>query len=370
MNWYQLQKPEEVISPSLIFYKDRVDSNIRNMISIAEDAGRLIPHVKTHKCTEIVALQLEQGISKFKCATIAEAEMLADAGARWILLAYQMVGPNIQRLFRLREKFPYVTFSSLVDNEKSADDLNRFSAENNFTSEVFMDVNNGMNRTGHATDDSILSLYRHIAKLSNVTLAGIHVYDGHIRNPEFTDRKAAADEAYEKVLPLLDRIMTDTGNAPMIIAGGSPSFTAHAMRPEVFLSPGTNVLWDWGYGDRFDGQPFQHAALILTRVVSKPVAGIVTIDLGHKAVSAENPIENRFRLLNLSSYTVLSQSEEHGVIQVGSDTWDSIQIGDVLYALPYHVCPTVALHDFATIVEDGAVTGEWKITARSRRLTI
>lgn len=370
MNWFQLQNPEEVISPSLIFYKDRVDSNIRNMIILAEDAERLIPHVKTHKCSEIVALQLEQGISKFKCATIAEAEMLADAGARWILLAYQLVGPNLHRLFKLREKFPYVTFSSLVDNEKSADDLNAVSAGHNVTSEVFLDVNNGMNRTGHATDETIFSLYRHITKLSNVTLTGIHVYDGHIRNPEFTDRKAAADEAFEQVLPLLDRIKADTGTEPMIIAGGSPSFTVHVMRPNVFLSPGTNVLWDWGYGDRFDGQPFQHAAVILTRVVSKPAPGIITIDLGHKAVSAENPIENRFRLLNLSSYTVVSQSEEHGVLQVSADAWESIQIGDVLYALPYHVCPTVALHDFATVIEHGTVTGEWKITARSRRLTI
>jgi D-serine deaminase-like pyridoxal phosphate-dependent protein len=156
----------------------------------------------------------------------------------------------------------------------------------------------------------------------------------------------------------------------MIIAGGSPSFTVHVLRPEVFLSPGTNVLWDWGYGDRFDGQPFQHAALILTRVVSKPTAGIVTIDLGHKSIAAENPVESRFKLLNLTGYTVLSQSEEHGVLQVGAEAWESIQIGDVFYALPYHICPSVALHDYASIIENGGVNGEWKITARTRRLTI
>ena len=98
--------------------------------------------------------------------------------------------------------------------------------------------------------------------------------------------------------------------------------------------------------------------------------GIITLDLGHKAISAENPIENRLRLLNLPEYTLLSQSEEHGVIQVGTDVWETIQIGDVFYALPYHICPTVALHDFATVIVDGNVVDEWRITARSRRITI
>ncbi|WAC14220.1 D-TA family PLP-dependent enzyme [Dyadobacter pollutisoli] len=370
MAWFQLTNPQEVISPSLLFYKERIEHNIRSMISIAGDANRLVPHIKTHKCSEIVKIQLEQGINKFKCATIAEAEMLADAGAKWILIAYQLVGPNISRLFQLRAKYPDITFSSLIDNEKSANDLNEASVAHDFTSTFFIDVNNGMNRSGSPTDGSILALYRYVTGLSNISFSGVHAYDGHIRNPEFSERKLATDEAYDKVLPLLDLIKNDGASEPMIIAGGSPSFTVHALRPEVFLSPGTNVLWDWGYGDRFDGQPFQHAALILTRVVSKPTAGIVTIDLGHKAIAAENPVENRFKLLNLSGYTVLSQSEEHGVLQVSAEAWESVQIGDVFYALPYHICPSVALHDYASIIENGDVVNEWKITARTRRLTI
>jgi D-serine deaminase-like pyridoxal phosphate-dependent protein len=370
MSWYQLTNPGEVISPSLLFYKDRIESNIRSMVNIAGSPERLVPHVKTHKCPEIVGMQLSVGISKFKCATIAEAEMVANAGAPWVLIAYQLVGPNIDRLFALRDKFPDTTFASLIDNGQTAELLSEASVARGPRSTVFLDVNNGMNRTGHATDESLLSLYRFVNGLDGLSFGGVHIYDGHIRNPEFSERKAAADEAYEKTLPLLDRIETECGYEPMIIVGGSPSFTVHALRPDVFLSPGTNVLWDWGYGDRFDGQPFEHAALILTRVVSKPTAGILTIDLGHKAVAAENPVENRLRLLNLADYTLLSQSEEHGVLQVGNDVWENIQIGDIFYALPYHICPTVALHDFATVIEDGNVTGEWKITARSRRIAI
>jgi len=370
MSWYQLQNPEEVISPSLLFYKDRIENNIRGMVRVAGDANRLVPHVKTHKCAEIIKMQLAQGINKFKCATIAEAEMLADAGAKWILLAYQMVGPNVSRLLQLREKFADVTFASLVDNEKSADDLNEAGLATDTIFNVFIDVNNGMNRSGQETDEALLSLFHYLSGLPHVAFQGAHVYDGHLRNPDFPDRKAAVDEAYDKVLPLFDVIRNHSGSEPMIIAGGSPSFTVHALRDNVFLSPGTNVLWDWGYGDRFHEQPFQHAALVLTRIVSKPTKGILTIDLGHKAVSAENPIENRFRLLNLPSYTLVGQSEEHGVLEVGQDVWETAQIGDVLYALPYHICPTVALHDFASVIENGVVSEEYKIVARNRRITI
>ncbi len=174
------------------------------------------------------------------------------------------------------------------------------------------------------------------------------------------------DAAYSSVAPLLE----DVDEPIMIIAGGSPSFTVHAQRSDVYLSPGTNVLWDWGYGSRLLDQPFLHAALIFTRVISKPSPGIVTIDLGHKAVSAENPIDKRFQLLNLNGYTVISQSEEHGVLRVDEELWADVKIGQALYALPYHICPTVALHDFATVIEDGAPVGEWRIEGRSRRITI
>jgi len=368
--WYLLNKPEEVISPSLLFYKDRIENNIRSMVHMAGDVNRLVPHVKTHKTGEIVKIQLEAGISKFKCATIAEAEMVAEAGAKWILIAYQIAGPNISRLFALRKKYPDVTFSSLIDNEQSALALQEFSESEDFVSTIFIDVNNGMNRSGHPTNGLLLSLYRYLGTLANIKISGVHVYDGHIRNAEFSERKAQSDADYEKVYPLFDLIKEATGSEPMIIAGGSPTFNVHALRLNVFLSPGTNVLWDWGYGDQFDDQPFLHAALILTRVVSKPSAGVITIDLGHKAVSAENPIEKRFRLLNLHGYTVTGQSEEHGVLQIGEEAWESIQIGDVYYALPYHICPSVALHDYASVIESGEVADEWKVVARNRRLTI
>jgi D-serine deaminase-like pyridoxal phosphate-dependent protein len=366
--WYQIDHTENIISPSLLFYKERVEGNITKMINIAGNAERLIPHVKTHKCGDVVKLQLAKGITRFKCATIAEAEMLASAGAKWILVAYQLVGPNQQRLFALMKAFGDVQFFCLVDNEDTAASLNRVAHDHGIELGVLIDVNNGMNRTGHITDDALPELLTSFQALEYLKVAGVHVYDGHIGDSDFAERKVNVDLAFDKVHSLLDAFASQNGERLIVIAGGSPSFTVHVQRPNVYLSPGTNVLWDWGYEVKLPEQSFEHAALLLSRVISKPKPGIITIDLGHKAVAAENPIEKRFKILNLEDYKILSQSEEHGVVEVALDQWETIELGKVCYALPYHICPTVALHDYATVIENNKPIGEWKIAARSRRI--
>ena len=104
--WYRVANIDEIPSPALLVYLDRVDDNIRDMIAVAGSVERLRPHVKTHKLPEVIRRQLVLGIRKFKCATIAEAEMLAECGCPDVLLAYQPVGPNIHRLWSLRPVTP------------------------------------------------------------------------------------------------------------------------------------------------------------------------------------------------------------------------------------------------------------------------
>src|SRR5688572_21996037 len=102
--WYTFENIDELDSPSLVVYPDRIKENIRRMVASIEDITRLRPHIKTHKSAEVCRMMLAAGIKKFKCATIAEAEMLATAGAPDILLAYQPVGPKINRLLSLTKQ--------------------------------------------------------------------------------------------------------------------------------------------------------------------------------------------------------------------------------------------------------------------------
>lgn len=367
-NWYDLNDPDMVDSPALLIYKNRVESNIQEMVRIAGDAGRLVPHIKTHKMAEIVKMQLDAGISQFKCATIAEAEMLAETGAKNILLAYQLHKPKAVRFLTLIKKYPGIAFASLVDNFESAKMLSGLFTKENLTAEVYIDVDSGMHRTGIKPDQKLFELYVQLNQLKNIHCRGFHIYDGHIRDENFESRKEKVAESFVPINAVVEKIISSGLSTPQIIAGGTPTFTVHALNPEIYCSPGTCLLWDYGYHSILQEQRFEFAAVILTRVISKPTSGVITTDLGHKSVAAENPIEKRIFFLNLPNYRVRSQSEEHLVVEVEDNS--EIQVGDVLYGIPYHVCPTVALYDEANIVENGEVVDQWNIIARKKKISI
>lgn len=61
-------------------------------------------------------------------------------------------------------------------------------------------------------------------------------------------------------------------------------------------------------------------------------------------------------------------NEEHLVVQTSRA--GEFGIGDCLYGLPWHICPTVALHAEAVVIENHRVAARWPVAARARRLTI
>ena len=151
------------------------------------------------------------------------------------------------------------------------------------------------------------------------------------------------------------------------MAGGTPTFPIHAQNDSFECSPGTCVLWDFGYAEKFADLEFLIAAVVLTRVVSKPGANRLCLDLGHKAIASENP-PPRVQFLNLPDATAISHSEEHLVVE--SAQAHRFAVGDCLYGVPRHICPTVALHSEAVVINHGMATERWRVTARERRLTI
>lgn len=347
-----------IASPALLVFKEEIARNIDKMIAMAGGPERLIPHVKTHKMTPVVQMQLAKGITRFKCATYAEALMLAEAGARDIVIAYQLNSPVAEAYAALTQRFPNTSFASLVDNIASAELIDRIFANINAKAGVYIDIDNGMHRTGIAPDKAF-ALYEQLRQLPYVFCRGLHVYDGHIREADLAKRSAQCDEAFAPVTALAEKM-----EYPEIIAGGTPTFPVHARRSGVMLSPGTCLLWDEGYATGLPEQDFVPAALLLARVLSKPMEGHVTLDLGHKAVSAENPITKRVFFHELPEYEVISQSEEHLVVKTPHA--DQLKVGDVLIGTPWHVCPTVALYNEAQVIENGAHTGAWAI-ARGRK---
>lgn len=367
-NWFEIENIDELDTPALVVYPDRVKSNINLALQMTGDPGRLRPHVKTNKSKQACQLMIEAGISQFKCATIAEAEMLAEAGAKDILLAYQPAGPKTRRLINLVKKYPSATFSCLVDNIDTTRHVNHAMADANIVLPVFIDLNVGMNRTGIIPGDDAIDLYRFCHEVSNLSLKGLHVYDGHIHDSDYSIRKQRCDEAFEKVNGMLKDISALGFDKPLVVTGGSPSFPVHAQRTEVQCSPGTFIYWDAGYLEKCSEQGFQPAALVVTRVISLPDATTVCTDLGHKSVAAENSIGNRVRFLNVPGLEPIGQSEEHLVLK--AEKGHQYKVGDVFYGIPWHICPTCALYERAFVIEHNRISGEWRIEARDRRINV
>ena len=145
---YAIANPHEILSPGLVVFEEIVRDNIARMKRTAGEASRLRPHCKTHKMIDIVRLEVGMGIAKHKCATFAEAEMLALGGARDVFLAYNLVGPNIARAVRFRQRFPEVRFSVTADHPEPVDALNDAMARAGEHIHVFVDIDTGLQRTG------------------------------------------------------------------------------------------------------------------------------------------------------------------------------------------------------------------------------
>jgi len=350
--WYAIHNTDALNSPSLLVYPERIEENIRTMVSISGSVSNLRPHIKTHKMAEIVQMQQRHGIQKFKCATIAEAELLGQCGAHDILLAMQPVGANINRFFSVTDAFQNSRFSTLVDNE------NKIASEKNKIVSLYLDINSGMNRTGCIPDEKAVSLYTAMENNPNILAKGLHVYDGHIRNSDIHERTEVCNTAFKRVQDLKNAIKTEGIIVPDIIAGGSPSFPIHAKRTGVDASPGTTLLWD---------MPFLHAAVLFIRIISKPAENIICFDLGHKSVAPEMDFP-RVKILGLEDAQQIGQSEEHLVVQTQGA--DELKVGDGFYAIPIHICPTVAKYEEVITVSDGQVTGSWNVAARNQKITI
>jgi len=384
-DWFDVQNLGDVPSPALLLYPERIRDNIQRMIRVAGGTSRLRPHLKTHKLAEVVRMQLEAGLTKFKCATIAEAEMAAGAGAKDVLIAYPMLGPNPGRLLGLVQAFPGVGFSCVADDASAVQLLARTFSDSGRTLDVLLDVDCGQHRTGVEPGAAAAQLYHLIATSPGLRPGGLHVYDGHIHEPDLAERTEHCATAFSPVNALRRELLAAGLPVPRVVAGGTPTFPIHVKNDSFECSPGTCVLWDFGYAEKFADLDFLVAALVLTRVVSKPGktsgqsatsrtpsrgkpgANRLCLDLGHKAIAAENP-PPRVQFLNLPDAVAISHSEEHLVVE--SVNAGRFAVGDCLFGVPRHICPTVALYSEATVICEGRATERWRITARERRLTV
>ena len=362
---YFFPEEESLFTPQLAVYEDIIEKNLEKMTEIAGGAHRLWPHVKTHKMEALIRLQMRHGITKFKCATMAEARMCAREGAERVLVAYPLLGPNIGRFLELKKAFPGTEFLAIGDDTNCIKELGKAAREREMTVPLLVDVDVGQHRSGVPLErvEEVCSIW---AAIPGIVLRGLHCYDGHRHEREISERMEAAKETDRQVKALVKELAAIAA-CDLLVMGGTPSFPCYALLNEAYLSPGTCLLQDAGYQSSFPDLDFIPAAAVLTRVISRPGRGEMTLDMGNKAVASDPPGEKAV-LVEFPKAKTLLINEEHWVVRLPPHQEDSLPpAGALLHAIPTHICPTVALYNEAAAVKDGHWKGWWEVSARNRR---
>ncbi len=363
---YHVAQEETIASPALIYHKDYIIKNMQRTIELAGGADRLWYHIKTHKTRELVEMQIAMGITRFMCATVAEAELAAISGAPDVLLAYALVGPNIQRFVSLSKDFNRTRFWALGDNCEMLKLLSDEAVAAGITVPVVLDVNVGQDRTGVPLDN-VEAVYAKCSKLPGLKMRGLHCYDGHNHQVDINDRQAAVEAMDAKIEAVKRRILGRGLDCDTIITAGTPSFPCHAKASNYFLSPGTSFVLDARYGKEAPDLEMYEAGAILTRVVSHPAPDTFTLDLGSKGISCDQPVRGELVGVNAKP---MFQSEEHWLwkMEEGHEE-ERPALGSILYVIPSHICPTTVLYPSILVADQGKIVDEWITVARNRKLS-
>ena len=365
---YRLGEETRLQTPALAIYADVVRSNIAVTIDWMGGADRWRPHLKTAKLAAVNRLLVDAGVTNAKCATTLELTTACTAGMTDVIVAYPAVGPRARRIADIASGHPHVRVSSLVE---------RFDQARGWQGTpvgVFIDLDPGMHRTGlsDGAGEAVLRLATAIVELG-VPLRGLHYYDGHIGSAAPADAEQVAHAGYGRLLALVERLDRAGIGIDEVVTAGTPALPYTLSFPGFFeapfvhrASPGTIVYNDATSLAQLPASiGLRPAALVLSTVVSQPTAARITCDAGHKSVSADAGVPT-CAVLGRSDLFPLGPSEEHLPIDVSHATSAPPVIGDVLYLVPRHVCPTVNNFDAALWVEQGRIARLEPVTARGR----
>jgi len=359
---------EKLLSPALVVYLDKVRENVQRILAYAGTPDRWRPHIKTTKIPAVYSELIQAGVRHFKCATTREArvllEVLEEAAVpdADLLLAYPLRGPGLEVLAGLARKHSTTRVSLLCEDPGLIDSIPQPLS-------IFVDVNPGMDRTGVPLADR--DRLHAVVRGAGGRFRGIHYYDGHLHGP-IEARQDEVFACYDLALELC-RELRELGFPPEeIITSGTPAFL-HALAYPRFrelgnivhrLSPGTVVFHDLRSEQENPDLQLTPAALLFTRVISRPRTDLATCDVGSKSIAAEGEHVCAF-VLGHAELEPQIPNEEHLPLRAVSAA--APDLGTELMLIPHHVCPTVNLAEQVLLV-DGEKIGTAVVTARAHDL--
>ncbi|MCI0621451.1 MAG: DSD1 family PLP-dependent enzyme [Acidobacteria bacterium] len=359
---------DELPTPALLVDLDLLESNIQKMSQHSKASSiQLRPHAKTHKCPEIARRQVQAGGLGVCTSTIHEAEVMAAAGIRDLLITSELVGKNkTERLLRLTSKQPGTM--SVVDHATHAEQLNEAAAAAKLTLNVLIDIDPIGRRTGILPGDDALGLAEKIMKLPHLKLRGVHAYSGassHV--PGFEARQEHSHRVMQAPLESFFR-MQKAGMPVEIMSGGSTGTynIDPALKGMTELQTGSYVFMDVDYR-RVGGksgavyEDFAPSLSVLATVISKNHPDRATVDAGFKAFATDRKFGPEIKGVTGVDYQF--NGDEHGAL-IFSNVSREIRLGDRLEFIVPHCDPNVNLYDRFFCVRGDKVMAVWPVAGR------
>lgn len=342
----------------------RVTANAHRVATYAAAHGlRWRPHIKTHKSKEIAQIQIEAGAQGLTVATLREAEVMAEVTDD-LLLAYPPLGPRkLDRIVQLPEA---LRLKVAIDSEEALIPLARAANSAARSVGILVEQDVGLGRVGLQTADDVVALGERVRSLAGVDFCGILFYPGHIRVAG-AEQGASLEEVSERVQGTLIALEAAGLHSHIVSGGSTPTlWRSHEIEGVTEIRSGSCIFNDREGVDLGVASPDDVAYTVLATVVSTAVPGRAVVDAGSKALAKESRSGGSGFgvLLDRPEVTVMSLSEEHGVLDLADTEWTP-HIGERVRIVPNHVCVSVNLQDHL-LVKDGAAHRMLTLEGRGR----
>ena len=361
---------DEIPTPALLLDLDRFERNLATMAAHVRSAGKAIrPHAKTHKCPEIAKRQIAAGARGVACAKLGEAEVMARAGVRGLLITTEVVtAPGLGRLTRLVAEAPDTMV--VVDNAENVATLARAAADAGIVVSVLVDVDVGNRRTGIAPGEPALALARAVVAQRSLRLRGLQGYAGQCAHVIGWEKRREASLAAMRPLMETRALLVRAGLPVEIVAGGSSGTwdIDVELGGLTELQSGSYCVMDLDYrriGGR--GGPlltdFEMALTVVATVVSVTPGDRAMVDAGLKAFSTDKPFPPES--VERPGIAYGFAGDEHGRLAI-TDPSRAPRLGERIEFFPPHCDPTINLYDWIHAVRGPKVEAVWEIAARGR----
>ncbi|OGV69079.1 MAG: hypothetical protein A3K19_16765 [Lentisphaerae bacterium RIFOXYB12_FULL_65_16] len=352
---------EELDTPALLLDLDALERNLRRMADLMMRFGMALrPHVKTHKCSIIGQLQMQAGAIGLTCAKLGEAEVMADAGLRHLLIANQVEGRiKVQRLIALAARSEVIV---AVENVRNAQEIAAAATTAGVCVDVIIEVDTGMSRCGVLPGPDTLALAQAIVALPGLRFRGLMGYEGHVvLLKSETERRRLAEESVQRLLGAAADLRAAGLEVEIVSAGGTGTTLITGQAKGITdIQAGSYVVMDATYRQVLP--EFENALFILASVMSRRNGKYVVLDMGKKAATEEFGLPV---LRDMPGARLVGLSEEHAKVEL-TDPHGPLRIGDKVWVIPSHCCTTINLHDEYFCVRGGRLEAIWPIDARGK----